>query len=213
MHEDERNLAVVLADEVKRRAELAQWQPRPLEQCLERPWERTFLSQYEKLPKVKSRFSPGDALGACVNLAFEVCGLLNDKYLTRHEIFVAWCCCEFLFEEIDKERSIAPALPADVMNRQAIEENRDLHRQLHKAKLDAQLAENSVETQRQKVAELSKENHRLRARERELVAVYRAMPYDAYLQTPHVRTTRALALERAMNRCQMCNATQESISI
>ena len=95
------------------------------------------------------------------------------------------------------------------MHRQALEENRDLHRQLEKAKKDTQIAEGSIETHRQRAAELSKENYRLRARERELVAVYRAMPYDAYLKTPHWYTTRAMALERAMNRCQMCNTTQD----
>ena len=36
---------------------------------------------------------------------------------------------------------------------------------------------------------------------------YRAMPYAAYLQSPHWQATRAAALRRAGYRCQQCGAT------
>lgn len=36
----------------------------------------------------------------------------------------------------------------------------------------------------------------------------RTMPYNEYLQTPHWKETRKAALERAGNRCQLCNNDQ-----
>lgn len=41
---------------------------------------------------------------------------------------------------------------------------------------------------------------------RDQIKVMRALPYDVYLQTPHWKSTRQLALQYAGYRCQLCDA-------
>lgn len=161
--------------------------------------------------KFNTRFTPGQVIERLVHLAYNVERSMNARYLTREEINlgVHYAMHLRMFSEkmrdafASKEaatKSLVPIAPWELYRR-ALNENRELWGKLESARKIGNLAKEQLD-------HIHTENRRLRARERELIALYRSMSYDDYLKTPHWQETRAAAIARAGGKCSMCSSTE-----